>query len=178
MNVSICYVLMTSRSNFLKLQLNHNFLAEKHTQPTEHLGVPLVISPGHHPKACIWGQLFTVVPGGSAFQQGLLRNAWCDCEHKLVPCQRADSGKHVHVLEKKRPMRRCMSAWRTLSCFLGETLAMPTDNCSISATGQGWQGTQRGVAFPCSAGSWQSLPVQPWGRTWGQWETLGVPLSW
>lgn len=99
-NVRIWCVLMTCRSNFLKEQINHIFPAEKHIQPTEDLGVWLVIFPEHHPKVCSWGQLFSVVPGGCAFQQSFLRNAWYDCEHQLIPCQPADGSKHIYILEK------------------------------------------------------------------------------
>lgn len=68
-NVRIWCVIMTCRSNFLKVQINHTFPAEKHIQPAEDQGVWLVIFPEHHPKVHNWGQLFSVVPGGCAFQQ-------------------------------------------------------------------------------------------------------------
>ena len=166
---------MTSRSNFLKLHINHGFLAAKHTQPTEDLGVPLVISSGHHPKVRSWGQLFSMIPGGSAVQQGLLRNAWYDCEHKLVPCQPADSGKHVYILEKKRPMRRRMSAERTLSWFFGKHLPCPQITAPPQLQEKAGRGLKRCLVSMLCRLLAISACVTLRQR---QWETLGVPLSW
>lgn len=153
---------MTSRSNFPQLQINHIFLAGKHTQPREDLGVPLVTSPGHRPKARSWGQLFSMVPAGSAFQQGVLRNAWCEWEHRLVPWQPLTVANTFLSWRRKDSRADVCLRKGDWAVFWGNVCHAHRQLLHLGCRTRLARHSE-GVSFPCPAGSWQSLPVQPWG---------------